>query len=138
MLPATTHAGELDVMANTLGLKYPIEVDISHMFADGGTVGMSITDVDGKILKLSYDGRQEVRERLFGSKTYHIYLEAFHPSHDGAAKLPICSPKETAAHTIIKDWVAKKYPSDWRDTNKYASSSYVMRLIDDLDKRKCK
>jgi hypothetical protein len=138
-MPSTSELFAEDAVkaAKDLGLKPPIKVDASHMFADGGTLGILFTDSDNKEMKLCYDGRQDKRLKDRDHK-YHIFLGGLYPSDEGAVEIPICSAKEKAILQIVVDWVDKNYPQDWRDNKKWASTGYIKRMIDDLTNRVCK
>jgi hypothetical protein len=59
---------------------------MSRMHADGGTLGMSFIDADGKVSKLSYDGREALRERNPGHK-FHLFLGWFDPTNPGTVEV---------------------------------------------------
>jgi hypothetical protein len=136
LLPCSAFAEDMQESTAVLGLKAPIKVDASHMYSDGGTLGLTFTDANKKELKLCYDGRQDerVKDRY---KNFHVFIGVLYPTDQGAEKISICSAKEKAVLKIVADWVDKNYPKDWRDPNKWASTGYVKRLIDDLSNRAC-
>ncbi len=126
-----------DSTAAILGLSAPIKIELNVMYTDGGTVGGTITDSEPKQHMFSYDGRQTFETWLPWHK-YHVYLNAHHPSHDGAVKLQVCSNKEMALFTLVANWIDQEYPSNWRDPQTWANAGYIARYIDDMENRKCK
>ncbi len=138
-LPINTIAVETttESSAALLGLVSPLKIELNIWWTDGGTLGGTIIDSEETKLKFSYDGRQTFSVWLPWHK-YHVYVHAHHPTHEGAVKLPICSDEEIAIYTLVANWVDREYPSDWRDTKKWASTGYIVRYIDDMESRKCK
>ena len=125
-----------DESASVLSLSEPLTMDLGFMYADGGTLGGTITDSNGKSLMFSYDGRQTFWAWLPWHK-YHVYLGVHHPTHAGSVKLPIFSDEEIAIFKLVANWVEKEYPEDWQDSKKWASSGYVKRFLEDMKDRPC-
>jgi hypothetical protein len=114
--------------ANVLGLVDPITVDISHMLADGGSIGGTLTDRNGKAVAFVYDGRPRFWSWLPWHKK-HIFVGAHDPEALNAKALNICSKEEQAILLLVEQWVQTKYPPYWREA---ANGDYIARLVDDL------
>ena len=127
----------IDKSGALLGLTLPVNVELNHMYGDGGTLGGTITGSKENSLKFSYDGRRTFSAMLPWQR-YHVFWGAHHPTDESAVELPICSEKEVAIFTLVINWINREYPQDWRNTEKWASTGYVVRFIEDMENRGCK
>jgi len=85
--------------------------DISHTevkmidvlyYRDGGTTGF-ITKVDGKKELFCLDGRAV--SGIISKPQWHVFLDATHPTHVGAKKVPIGGKEEARIITILSSWI---------------------------------
>ena len=84
-----------------LKLVEPVEVQETFYYKDGGSIGIILRDAKGAEHKFCFDGRKPGESPLF--------LDAVHPSRDGAKKVALRGPEESALYGIMLRWV-KRHP----------------------------
>lgn len=83
-----------------LALREPVSILSSDAYRDGGTVSFTITDASATKLAACMDGR------LSSATRTSLYLDASHPSQEGALRLPTGGAAESALLAVLKKLVS--------------------------------
>ncbi len=92
------------VLANQNSETPPLSVKMNNVlyYRDGGTTGFE-AEIDGHKELFCLDGRMAPASGSTGQR--HIYLNATHPSHIGASKIPIGGKEEARIIAILSTWI---------------------------------
>lgn len=130
-------------------IKPPIEVLNSASFLDGGTIGVSIKDASGRVLRFSLPENMiaELRSKGTNKKPRHISVGAEHHRLPGAIQLGLKSKEEKQLLKLLKQWlketqastkirVAKKPDASSQDTSEMAKRavehvSYIIKVLEE-------
>ncbi len=98
----TTCRGLALANQNTEAPPLSVKMDDVLYYQDGGTTGFE-AEVDGHKELFCFDGRMVPASDSLGKR--HVYLNATHPSHVGASKIPIGGKEEARIITILATWI---------------------------------
>ena len=92
----------------SLSLIEPVEVVSMTLYADGGSIEVTLKDSSGARVYLFYDQSGE-----FPKKNRHLYVGQY-SEYENARKVPLGSSVEKEALKYVSGWMSEKFP-DYRN-----------------------
>jgi hypothetical protein len=98
-----------------LGLTCPCEIQRWESYTDGGSMGGTIRDSKGRVLKICWDGRMRLDSSPGAQSPRLAYINAEYPTDAGAIPLPVGSDAETELIALFDGWSSTQIPADSLD-----------------------
>ncbi len=95
--------------AKVLGIVEPIKVSQVYYYKDGGTIGIEITDAKSNKHLFCLDGRYLPKDDPNAMGTRNLFIGATYPTKDGAKKVALRGPEESALYGVMLRW-ANNHP----------------------------